>query len=165
MYFNHRFPLTSYIRGHLLYYEMALLHPSIDTKHVGTQNDIMDWSFLKSIDENNPKCTLFPSALLMFLMIFILHSRLFSLQVVSHSRVAPYVTCEWMVKCCIHRFSSQELWPIHEILVYAPAITLRQNLKNKSWLFKGSWAWNYNSPNHPRPCNSSSSTSINRGEG
>ena len=31
MYFGHRFPLTSHIRGHLLYYEMSLLHPSNDS--------------------------------------------------------------------------------------------------------------------------------------
>ena len=42
MYFSHRFPLNSYIRGHLLYYEMALLHLSTDTKCVSTENDNVD---------------------------------------------------------------------------------------------------------------------------
>ena len=30
MYFDHRFPLTSHIRGHLLSTQMALLHPNAD---------------------------------------------------------------------------------------------------------------------------------------
>src|SRR5713226_6541939 len=30
MYFGHRFPLTSHIRGHLLSTQMALFHPSAD---------------------------------------------------------------------------------------------------------------------------------------
>ena len=37
MYFIHRYPLTSYNRGHLLYHEMTLLHLSNDTKCVRTQ--------------------------------------------------------------------------------------------------------------------------------
>ena len=32
-------PLTSHIRGHLLYTRMAPLHPSVDFPHVGTQKD------------------------------------------------------------------------------------------------------------------------------
>ena len=51
MYFGHHFPLTSHIRGHLLYYEMALLHPSTNTECVGTQKDTMDGSCQKTIDE------------------------------------------------------------------------------------------------------------------
>ena len=46
--------MTSYIMGDLLYYEMALLRASTDIEHVGTQNDIMDWSCLKAIDEDMP---------------------------------------------------------------------------------------------------------------
>ena len=40
MFFGHRFPLTSHIRGHLLSTWMALLRPSADIPHVGTQKDI-----------------------------------------------------------------------------------------------------------------------------
>ena len=39
MYFSHRFPLTSHIRGHLLSAKMELLHLSADIHHVGTQKD------------------------------------------------------------------------------------------------------------------------------
>ena len=39
MYFGHRFPLTSHIRGHMLSTQMALLCPSADITHVGTQKD------------------------------------------------------------------------------------------------------------------------------
>ena len=42
MYFSHRFPLTSHIRGHLLSAKMELLHPSIDIPHVGIQKDNLD---------------------------------------------------------------------------------------------------------------------------
>ena len=37
MYFGHRFPLTSHIRGHLLSCKMALLHSSSDIQYFGTQ--------------------------------------------------------------------------------------------------------------------------------
>ena len=40
MYFGHRFPLTSHIRGHLLSTQMALLHLSVNISYVGTQKDI-----------------------------------------------------------------------------------------------------------------------------
>ena len=40
MYFGHRSPLTSHIRGHLSYTWMAPLRPSADIPHVGTQKDI-----------------------------------------------------------------------------------------------------------------------------
>ena len=39
MYFDHRFPMNSHIRGHLLSAKMALLHPSGDIYYVGTQKD------------------------------------------------------------------------------------------------------------------------------
>ena len=39
MYFGHRFPLTSHIRGNLLSAKMALLCPSANIPHVGTQKD------------------------------------------------------------------------------------------------------------------------------
>ena len=39
MYFCHHFPLNSHIRGHLLSSQMALLRPSADILHVGTQKD------------------------------------------------------------------------------------------------------------------------------
>ena len=42
MYFGHRFPLTSHIRGHLLSAKMALLRPSADIPYVGTQKDNLD---------------------------------------------------------------------------------------------------------------------------
>ena len=42
MYFDHRFPLTSHIRGHMLLAKMALLRPSADIPHVGTQKDNLD---------------------------------------------------------------------------------------------------------------------------
>ena len=42
MYFSHRFPLTSHIRGHLLLAKMALLHSSTDIPYVGTQKDNLD---------------------------------------------------------------------------------------------------------------------------
>ena len=41
-------------RDYMLYYEMALLHPSTDTECVGTQKDTMDGSFQKHIDEHMP---------------------------------------------------------------------------------------------------------------
>ena len=47
IYFGHRFPQTSHIRGHLLSTQMALLHPSADTSYVGTQRTLMDWRFPK----------------------------------------------------------------------------------------------------------------------
>ena len=40
MYFDHRFPLTSHIRGHLLSTQMALLRLSADISYVGAQKDI-----------------------------------------------------------------------------------------------------------------------------
>ena len=42
MYFGHRFPLTSHIRGHLLLAKMALLHQSVDIHHVSTKKDNLD---------------------------------------------------------------------------------------------------------------------------
>ena len=39
MYFGHRFPLTSHNRVNLLSTKLALLHPSADIHHVGTQKD------------------------------------------------------------------------------------------------------------------------------
>ena len=42
MYFGHRFPLISHIRGHLLSCKMALLHPSIDIQYVETQKEKLD---------------------------------------------------------------------------------------------------------------------------
>ena len=39
MYFGHRFPLTSHIGGNLLSAKMALLYPSANIPHVGTQKD------------------------------------------------------------------------------------------------------------------------------
>ena len=40
MYFSHRFPLTSYIRGHLVYSEMTLIRLSTNTENFGTQKEI-----------------------------------------------------------------------------------------------------------------------------
>ena len=39
MYFGHRFPLTSHIRGNLLSTQMEFIHLSVDTAFVGTQKD------------------------------------------------------------------------------------------------------------------------------
>ena len=39
MYFDHRFPLTSHIRGHLLLTQIELLHLSAHIIYVGTQKD------------------------------------------------------------------------------------------------------------------------------
>ena len=50
IYFFHRFPLTSHIRGHLLSAKMELLHPSADIPHVGTQKDNLDSSGQNTID-------------------------------------------------------------------------------------------------------------------
>ena len=47
MYFGHRFPLTSHIRGHLLSSKMALLCLSDDIPHVGTQKDKLALKCLK----------------------------------------------------------------------------------------------------------------------
>ena len=40
IHFEHRFPLTSHIRGHLLSTQIALLRPSADISYVGAQKDI-----------------------------------------------------------------------------------------------------------------------------
>ena len=45
---------------------MALLHPSTDIEHVGTQKEIMDRSFQKPIDEDMPWYTLFLQVFPMF---------------------------------------------------------------------------------------------------
>ena len=42
MHLGHRFPLTSYIMGHLLLAKMELLRPSADIHHVGTQKENLD---------------------------------------------------------------------------------------------------------------------------
>ena len=39
MYFGHRLPMNSHIRGHLLSAKMALLHLSANIPHVGTQKE------------------------------------------------------------------------------------------------------------------------------
>ena len=49
MYFGHRFPLTSHIRGHMLSTQMALLHLSADIPYVGTQKDILVFKFAKTL--------------------------------------------------------------------------------------------------------------------
>ena len=49
MYFSHRFPLTSHIRGHLLSTQMALLHLSANILYVGTQKDILGLNFTKTL--------------------------------------------------------------------------------------------------------------------
>ena len=49
MYFNHRFPLTSHIRGHLLSTQMALLRSSANIPYVGTQKDILGLKFAKKL--------------------------------------------------------------------------------------------------------------------
>ena len=45
MYFSHRFPLISHIRGHLLSILMEPFRPSADIPHVGTQKDIYGLRF------------------------------------------------------------------------------------------------------------------------
>ena len=45
MYFDHRFPLTSHIRGHLLSTQMKLLRPSADFTYVGMQKDTIGLKF------------------------------------------------------------------------------------------------------------------------
>ena len=53
MYFGYPYPLTSHIKGHLLYLKMELLCLSNDTKCVVTQKDIMDRSipnFIRGLD-------------------------------------------------------------------------------------------------------------------
>ena len=51
MYFNHCFPLTSHIKGHLLSTQMALLRPSTNISYVGvsTQKDILGLKFAKTL--------------------------------------------------------------------------------------------------------------------
>ena len=49
MYFGHRFPLTSHIRGHLLSTQMALLRLSADIPYVGTQKDILGLKLAKTL--------------------------------------------------------------------------------------------------------------------
>ena len=49
MYFGHRFPLTSHIRGHLLSTQMALLCPSADIPYIGAQKDILGLKFSKTL--------------------------------------------------------------------------------------------------------------------
>ena len=49
MYFIHRFPLTSYIRRHLLSTQMALLRLSADIIYVGTQREKLGLKFAKTL--------------------------------------------------------------------------------------------------------------------
>ena len=49
LYFVHRFPLTSHIRGHLLSTQMALLRSGADIPYVGTQKDILGLKFSKTL--------------------------------------------------------------------------------------------------------------------
>ena len=49
MYFDHHFPLTSHIRGHLLSIQMPLLHPSADIIYVGTQKEKLGLKFAKTL--------------------------------------------------------------------------------------------------------------------
>ena len=49
MYFDHRFPLTSHIRGHMLSTQMALLLLSANIPYVGTQKDILGLKFAKTL--------------------------------------------------------------------------------------------------------------------
>ena len=135
---------------------------------VSTQKDNVDWSSLNTIDEVKPWHIVFPSSLALHTRNFVLISRLFLWQVASHPWVYSYKMHGSTLQCCNHRFPLYKLWSIRELQVYAPVITLRQKLKLKTWLVKGSWFWNHNFPNSPNyhnPRNLSSSISINREEG
>ena len=70
MYFGHRFPLTSHIRGHLLSTKMALLRPSTDIPHVGTQKENLDWSVQNTIDVHDLWSIIFKPALYIFILSF-----------------------------------------------------------------------------------------------
>ena len=68
MYFSYRYPLTSYIRGHLLYCEMTVLCLSNDIKYVVIQKEIKDWSSHNPIDYLDPWYTLLNPTLILFLL-------------------------------------------------------------------------------------------------
>ena len=89
MYFGHRFPLTSHIRGHLLSAKMALLRLSTDIPHVGTQKDNLDWSGQNTIDAHDLWCIILKPALYIFILSFGLHIGLCALQPACHTWLCP----------------------------------------------------------------------------
>ena len=86
--------ISSMSHDSLLYYEMALLCPSTNTKCVDTQKDNVDWSCLNTKDTINPIYILLPSDFPMFIKYFVLHSQPYLWQVMCNSRVCPYTTRE-----------------------------------------------------------------------
>ena len=97
MYFDHCFPLTSHIRGHLLSSKMALLHLSADIHHVGTQKDNLDLSGQNTIDVHDLWCIIFRPALYIFILIFGFHTWLCALKLVCHMRL-----CALQPACTLH---------------------------------------------------------------
>ena len=87
MYFGHHFPLTSHIRGHLLSSKMALLHPSTDIPHVGTQKENLDWSGQNTIDVHDLWFIIFIPSLYIFFLSFGMHTRLCALQLTCHMQL------------------------------------------------------------------------------
>ena len=112
MYFGHFFPLTSHIRGHLLYYETTLLHPSTDTKYVSAQKENVDWSGLNTIDGHDLWWIFLRLDLYIFIMNFGLHMRLCALQ--------PAYTC-------IREFPLSNSHVIREFRILIPVYTLIQH--------------------------------------
>ena len=119
MYFGHRFPLTSHIRGHLLSIWMEPLYPSANIPHVGTQKDIYGLRFAHNIID---WLTIihFSSIQLVTLPFF---------YVELYSRLSLYATRESFVSVgwCKSRMdvfagcSYSKLWIIRGLSFYIPA--------------------------------------------
>ena len=87
MYFTHRFPLTSHIRGHMLSSEMALLHLSTYTQCVDTQKNKIDGSGQNPIDVHVPSYIVIFPAWPIFYKVSKENLWLFPLQPMNHSWV------------------------------------------------------------------------------
>ena len=118
MYFGHRFPLTSHIRGHLLSTKMALLHPSTDIPHVGTQKDNLDWSGLNTIDGHDLWCIFLRPALCIFIMDFGLHTWLCAFQLACHMQ--PFALQP--MYACIREFPFSNPCVIHDYVHCNPCV-------------------------------------------
>ena len=113
MYFSHRFPLTSHIRGNLLSCKMALLRPSTDIQYVGIHNYKLDWSSQNTIDGHDYWYIISWPAKYIFIWTLGLQMQLFAQQLACHTQV-----CTLQLACTLNKRVSLKQVMCHTRLLY-----------------------------------------------
>ena len=124
IYFGHRFPLTSHIRGHLLSAKMALLHLTADIPHVVTQKDKFGLKWPKHYRWAWPLIHYLQTSFVYFYYGFwVAYATMCIATCISYASIC-IATCVYL-----HKFPLRNSCIIHDFPILIPTYTLIQHEK------------------------------------